>query len=77
MVKDLALINPNDNFTAKMVCEFHPYTLRFVEQTKPLHAMLDEFKTVSCHLDYCIITVKSLSQAKDNHKITTDLWHYH
>lgn len=50
MVKDLALIDPRDNFTAKTVCEFHPYPLRFVEASKPLHSMLDEFKTVSFYL---------------------------
>uniref|UniRef100_A0A0R3S6E1 CBS domain-containing protein n=1 Tax=Elaeophora elaphi TaxID=1147741 RepID=A0A0R3S6E1_9BILA len=29
MVKDLALIDPRDNFTVKTICEFHQYPLRF------------------------------------------------
>ncbi|EFO19574.2 hypothetical protein LOAG_08918 [Loa loa] len=50
MVKDLALIDPRDNFTVKTVCEFHQYPLRFVEASKPLHSMLDEFKAGNYHL---------------------------
>ncbi|CAG9531580.1 unnamed protein product [Cercopithifilaria johnstoni] len=50
MVKDLALIDPGDNFTVKTVCEFHHYPLRFVDANKPLHSMLDEFKTGNYHL---------------------------
>lgn len=47
MVKDLALIDPRDNFTVKTVCEFHQHPLRFVDANKPLHSMLNEFKTAS------------------------------
>uniref|UniRef100_A0AAF5PXA2 CNNM transmembrane domain-containing protein n=1 Tax=Wuchereria bancrofti TaxID=6293 RepID=A0AAF5PXA2_WUCBA len=50
MVKDLALIDPRDNFTVKTVCEFYHYPLRFVEASKPLHSMLDEFKAGNYHL---------------------------
>ncbi|VDN04080.1 unnamed protein product [Thelazia callipaeda] len=50
MVKDLALIDPHDNFTVKTVCEFHQYPLRFVDASKPLHSMLDEFKSGDYHL---------------------------
>ncbi|KAK6103646.1 hypothetical protein QQG55_13295 [Brugia pahangi] len=50
MVKDLALIDPRDNLTVKTICEFHHYPLRFVEASKPLHSMLDEFKAGNYHL---------------------------
>ncbi|VDK85641.1 unnamed protein product [Litomosoides sigmodontis] len=50
MVKDLALIDPRDNFTVKTVCEFHQHPLRFVDANKPLHSMLNEFKTGNYHL---------------------------
>uniref|UniRef100_A0A914W285 CNNM transmembrane domain-containing protein n=1 Tax=Plectus sambesii TaxID=2011161 RepID=A0A914W285_9BILA len=49
-VKDLALINPDDNFTVRTVCRYHVHQLRFVMEDTPLRIMLEEFKRGDYHL---------------------------
>ncbi|CAD5230601.1 unnamed protein product [Bursaphelenchus okinawaensis] len=49
-VKDLALLNPDDNFTIKTVCSYHEHALRFVMEETPLRVMLEEFKKGDYHL---------------------------
>ena len=45
-VKDLALIDPDDNFTVKTVCDFHKHKLRLVMADMSLRSLLEEFKKV-------------------------------
>jgi metal transporter CNNM len=45
-VKDLALLDPDDNFTVQTVCGYHDHMLRKVNVDTPLRAMLEEFKKV-------------------------------
>jgi metal transporter CNNM len=45
-VKDLALLNPDDRFTAKTVCQWNRHKLRIVDDDTSLHSMLEEFKAV-------------------------------
>jgi metal transporter CNNM len=45
-VKDLALVNPDDNFTVRTVCRYNEHHLRFVMEDTPLRVMLEEFKRV-------------------------------
>uniref|UniRef100_A0A1I8ASV1 Cyclic nucleotide-binding domain-containing protein n=1 Tax=Steinernema glaseri TaxID=37863 RepID=A0A1I8ASV1_9BILA len=49
-VKDLALLDPDDNFTVKTVCGYHQHPVKFVLEDTPLKVMLEEFKKGDCHM---------------------------
>lgn len=45
--KDLALLDPDDNFTVKTVCGYHKHPVKFVFNDTPLSILLEAFKKVS------------------------------
>lgn len=45
-VRDLALIDPDDNFNILTVCNYHQHPLRFVMEDTPVRIILEEFKKV-------------------------------
>ncbi|VDM51330.1 unnamed protein product [Toxocara canis] len=49
-VKDLALIDPDDNFTVKTVCGYHKHPVKFVDSDAPLRGVLEDFKKGDAHL---------------------------
>ncbi|KAJ1367408.1 hypothetical protein KIN20_028313 [Parelaphostrongylus tenuis] len=49
-VKDLPLLDADDNFTIQTVCGYHQNHLRFVMEDTPLRVMLEEIKKGDCHL---------------------------
>lgn len=44
--QDLALLDPDDNFTVKTVCGYHKHIVKFVDAEMPLREILEEFKKV-------------------------------
>ncbi|KAI6191501.1 hypothetical protein M3Y97_00235100 [Aphelenchoides bicaudatus] len=61
-VKDLALLDPDDDFSVKTVTGYHEHALRFVMVDTPLRIMLEEFKKG----DYHLAMVQKICQ-HDNH----------
>ncbi|KAE9417154.1 hypothetical protein Angca_009696, partial [Angiostrongylus cantonensis] len=49
-VKDLALLDPDDNFTVKTVCGYHRHPVKFVLNDTPLSILLEAFKKAKGHL---------------------------
>lgn len=49
-VKDLALLDPDDNFTVKTVCGYHKHPVKFVMNDTPLPNLLEAFKKGEGHL---------------------------
>jgi metal transporter CNNM len=45
-VKDLALLDPDDNFTVRTLCSYYEHPIRFVTEHTRLASMLDEFRKV-------------------------------
>ncbi|XGW31068.1 hypothetical protein V3C99_009771 [Haemonchus contortus] len=61
-VKDLALLDPDDNFTVKTVCGYHRHPVKFVFNDTPLSVLLEAFKKGEGHL----AMVKKLVGAEDH-----------
>ncbi|CAB3409191.1 unnamed protein product [Caenorhabditis bovis] len=62
-VKDLALLDPDDNFTVKTVCGYHKHPVKFVMNDTPLPSLLEAFKKGEGHL----AMVKRLMNVDDSH----------
>ncbi|CAM36329.1 Metal transporter cnnm-1 [Caenorhabditis elegans] len=62
-VKDLALLDPDDNFTVKTVCGYHKHPVKFVMNDTPLPNLLEAFKKGEGHL----AMVKRLINTDDKH----------
>ncbi|KAK5984447.1 Metal transporter CNNM4 [Trichostrongylus colubriformis] len=61
-VKDLALLDPDDNFTVKTVCGYHRHPVKFVFNDTPLSILLEAFKKGDGHM----AMVKKLVGAEDH-----------
>ncbi|KIH64045.1 hypothetical protein ANCDUO_05648 [Ancylostoma duodenale] len=61
-VKDLALLDPDDNFTVKTVCGYHKHPVKFVFNDTPLSILLEAFKKGEGHL----AMVKKLCDEEDH-----------
>ncbi|CAJ0579776.1 unnamed protein product, partial [Mesorhabditis spiculigera] len=49
-VKDLALIDPDDDFTVRTVCGYHKHPVKFVLDDTPLGVLLESFKKGEGHM---------------------------
>ncbi|VDM74895.1 unnamed protein product [Strongylus vulgaris] len=61
-VKDLALLDPDDNFTVKTVCGYHKHPVKFVFNDTPLSILLEAFKKGEGHL----AMVKKLNEDEEH-----------
>ncbi|CAO4372158.1 unnamed protein product [Caenorhabditis nigoni] len=68
-VKDLALLDPDDNFTVKTVCGYHKHPVKFVMNDTPLPHLLEAFKKGEGHL----AMVKRLINTDDGHDPSYEL----
>ncbi|KAF1755654.1 hypothetical protein GCK72_012104 [Caenorhabditis remanei] len=68
-VKDLALLDPDDNFTVKTVCGYHKHPVKFVMNDTPLPNLLEAFKKGEGHL----AMVKKLIDTDDGHDPSYEL----
>ncbi|GMR50833.1 hypothetical protein PMAYCL1PPCAC_21028 [Pristionchus mayeri] len=50
IVKDLALLDPDDNFSVRTVCGYHQHTVKYVFNDTPLAIVLENFKKGDGHL---------------------------
>ncbi|KJH49245.1 hypothetical protein DICVIV_04625 [Dictyocaulus viviparus] len=50
VIEDLALLDPDDNFTVKTVCGYHRHHVKFVFNDTPLSILLEAFKKGENHL---------------------------
>lgn len=68
-VKDLALLDPDDNFTVKTVCGYHKHPVKFVMNDTPLPNLLEAFKKGEGHL----AMVKRLINTDETHDPSYEL----
>ncbi|VDL79030.1 unnamed protein product [Nippostrongylus brasiliensis] len=68
-VKDLALLDPDDNFTVKTVCGYHRHPVKFVFNDTPLSILLEAFKKGEGHL----AMVKKIVSGAEDHDPTYEL----